>query len=89
MYACELTELIEAGVKDLFARLDRLDERIVNLDGRLADYRNKQVFADLKLTKIEELLMNIAGRLTAVEDQLRTLRSGNGKTSRRVRPPRR
>jgi hypothetical protein len=74
MHACELTKFIEAGVKDLSACLDRIDERIVNLDGRLADYRNKQVFADLKLSKIEDLLTALAGRLTAIEDQLRAQR---------------
>ena len=30
--------------------------------------------ADLKLAKIEEHLMNLAGRLTAIEDQIRAVR---------------
>ena len=78
MQPCELTKFIETGLKDLIGRLDRIDERIVNLDGRLADFRGKQVFADLKLVKIEELLVNLAGRMTGIEDQLRAMRTQAG-----------
>jgi len=70
----ELAKLIETGLKDLAERVDRVDERIVNLDGRIADVRTKQVFADLKLVTIEKQLVNLAGRMTGVEDQLRAAR---------------
>src|SRR5882762_9142533 len=59
---------------DLAGRVDRVDERIVNLDGRMADVRSKQVFADLKLVKIEQQLINLAGRMTGIEDQIRAAR---------------
>jgi chromosome segregation ATPase len=70
----DLAKLIETGLKDLAGRVDRVDERIVNLDGRMADVRSKQVFADLKLVKIEQQLMNLAGRMTGIEDQIRAAR---------------
>jgi hypothetical protein len=50
----ELARLIEITIRDLAGRLDRIEERIVSLDGRLADVWTKQVFADLKLVKVEK-----------------------------------
>ena len=96
MQAHELAKLIETGVRDLVLRLDRIDERIVSLDGRLADYRNKQVFADLKLANIEKQLMSVVGRIIAVEDLLRAQRTqtvnyraaGRKRTTARAKPSR-
>jgi len=55
MKACELISFLENGVNELFGRLDRIDERIVNVDGRAADIRSTQVFADLELSKRRRL----------------------------------
>ena len=68
-------EAIEVGLKDLAERLERIEERIVNVGGRVAEVHEKQVWANIKSINIDHKLETIVGRITAVEDQIRVTRS--------------
>ena len=63
----DLAKLIET-------KLDQIEERVIAVDGRIAEVNQKQVWANLTSGKIESQLTSLAGRMTGVEDQIRQAR---------------
>ena len=64
---------VDASLNETNARIDRLDERVINANGRLTEIKSRHIETDLLLRRLEQRIDSVVGRVTAIEDQMHKL----------------